>query len=449
MKKISLKILIPVVTATVLAYLFLVLSTSTMVSKTLNETFTEIFEYAIYKLHSEVDIETIFYSKLKKTHIESERARLSTLTDLGESILQNYYIKENEGVLSRRAAQEQAKAELRALRFGDNGYFWATDKECMTLILPNNPENEGEDWTNKKDEKGNPFIKKSIQGAMNEPSNGIFISYWWPKKANGMSFEKLSHARYFSPWGWVIGCGYYLDEVQKKLDDFETAQIEELNKKLYSKLLFGSYPYIVNGDSTVIAYYDQDKIGKKSDFRDSITGDDFIKELIEIKNGSTNYNYKDAVTGKIVSKRAYVNHVEDFDWYIILTMNEQNILDIVNAVSQSIIVTAVISIIVILILLIYSVSSVTRAVNKMTYMIHDISEGEGDLTKMVDVTSKDELGSMAEYFNNFIESLRNTISSIKGVSDKSGRLGHNLASSSEEISATVEEIAATMRSIGG
>jgi len=42
----------------------------------------------------------------------------------------------------------------------------------------------------------------------------------------------------------------------------------------------------------------------------------------------------------------------------------------------------------------------------MTAMLKDISEGEGDLTKALDASGRDELAEVAEYFNRFVTKLR-------------------------------------------
>ncbi|HPO51054.1 MAG TPA: methyl-accepting chemotaxis protein, partial [Spirochaetota bacterium] len=83
-------------------------------------------------------------------------------------------------------------------------------------------------------------------------------------------------------------------------------------------------------------------------------------------------------------------------------------------------------------------------INRMT---RDISRGEGDLTKKIDYISKDEIGELSGYFNDFIEQLRNIVSELKKISSNAGNIGSNLAATSEETSATIEEISATIRSM--
>jgi len=74
------------------------------------------------------------------------------------------------------------------------------------------------------------------------------------------------------------------------------------------------------------------------------------------------------------------------------------------------------------------------AIRRTTNMLKDISEGEGDLTKRLTVTSQDEIGEMAQYFNQFIEKLQGIIGHIAGNIS-------TVASSATELSATATQLA--------
>jgi methyl-accepting chemotaxis protein len=44
--------------------------------------------------------------------------------------------------------------------------------------------------------------------------------------------------------------------------------------------------------------------------------------------------------------------------------------------------------------------------------LRDIAQGQGDLTKRVDVVTQDEIGELGGYFNIFISKLQNIISEV-------------------------------------
>lgn len=78
---------------------------------------------------------------------------------------------------------------------------------------------------------------------------------------------------------------------------------------------------------------------------------------------------------------------------------------------------------------------ILNPIKKVTEMIRDIAEGEGDLTKRLEITVDDELGELSKWFNSFVEKLEQIISGL-------GEDARSLAVSStqlSEASATIAE----------
>lgn len=83
---------------------------------------------------------------------------------------------------------------------------------------------------------------------------------------------------------------------------------------------------------------------------------------------------------------------------------------------------------------------VLQPLKNLTNMLKDISEGEGDLTKRVNIKSKDEFGTMARYFNDFIDTVHKIVLSIKEMSHQVSNVSEELTASSQQSAATAEEI---------
>ena len=73
--------------------------------------------------------------------------------------------------------------------------------------------------------------------------------------------------------------------------------------------------------------------------------------------------------------------------------------------------------------------SVSKGLNSMVTMVKDLAEGEGDLTKRLEVVSRDELGELAEGFNTFLDKIHNIVSQVAATAEQ-------LASASEELSSS-------------
>jgi methyl-accepting chemotaxis protein len=77
--------------------------------------------------------------------------------------------------------------------------------------------------------------------------------------------------------------------------------------------------------------------------------------------------------------------------------------------------------------------SITKPVNAAVAGLKDIAQGEGDLTMRLAITSRDEVGDLAKWFNVFIEKLQGIIKEITGGVE-------TLSSSSTELSAISEQL---------
>ena len=98
--------------------------------------------------------------------------------------------------------------------------------------------------------------------------------------------------------------------------------------------------------------------------------------------------------------------------------------------------------------------SITAPVDDLVVMSKDIAQGEGDLTKRIKVTGKDELGDLSGWFNMFLERLNNLVVEIKknatniSISSKEMASGNqDLSSRTHQQSSSLEETASSMEEI--
>jgi len=105
--------------------------------------------------------------------------------------------------------------------------------------------------------------------------------------------------------------------------------------------------------------------------------------------------------------------------------------------------------------------AIVRPIQQTADMIRDISEGDGDLTKRLTVTSQDEIGEMARYFNQFIEKLQGIIGSVTAnantvassstalasVSARMTTNSENTAENSQAVAAAAEEMSTNMNNV--
>ena len=121
--------------------------------------------------------------------------------------------------------QEQAKAILAKLDYGDDGYFFIYDLKGVNLMHPRQPELVGRNLWNLTDAVGNHTIQKLIARAQ---AGGGIERYLWEKPSTGKVVAKLGYVVLLERWGWVLGTGLYMDDVDialAKIDAQTSANI--------------------------------------------------------------------------------------------------------------------------------------------------------------------------------------------------------------------------------
>jgi len=145
---------------------------------------------------------SLLTEKLQKT---------KNLVEVPYSVIEQQYKLETEGKISRVEAQRQAVEAVRAMRYEGNNYFWINDEHPTMIMHPIKPELDGTDLTSLKDPSGKAVFVEFAKAA--QAPAGAYVYYLWPKPGKEQPVEKLSFVKRFAPWGWVIGTGIYIDDV--------------------------------------------------------------------------------------------------------------------------------------------------------------------------------------------------------------------------------------------
>jgi methyl-accepting chemotaxis protein len=136
-------------------------------------------------------------------------------------------------------------------------------------------------------------------------------------------------------------------------------------------------------------------------------------------------------------------------WAVMLGTEKSVILEEVNAMILWSIVTAAVAIVLMSAVAFFVAGSISKPIVNVALTLKDISEGEGDLTRTVNVHSRDEIGDLARYFNETLTKIKNLVVTIKGQSVSLFDIGNELASNMTETAAAINQIAANIQSIKG
>ena len=104
-----------------------------------------------------------------------------------------------------------ALRQVASMRLPDGNYFWINDTRPYMVMHPLKPALDGKDLSAFKDAGGVALFNEMV-AAVKQDGEG-FVRYSWAKPGREGAFPKLSFVKLFEPWGWIIGMGVYIDDV--------------------------------------------------------------------------------------------------------------------------------------------------------------------------------------------------------------------------------------------
>lgn len=112
---------------------------------------------------------------------------------------------------SRPNKRKHGKQAIAQLRYGANDYFWINDAQPAMVMHPMKPDLNGKDLRSFKDPNGKALFVEMVNVTQRN-QQGV-VEYQWPKPGAEQPVDKVSYVKLFKPWGWIIGTGIYVDDV--------------------------------------------------------------------------------------------------------------------------------------------------------------------------------------------------------------------------------------------
>jgi methyl-accepting chemotaxis protein len=270
---------------------------------------------------------------VRTTMLAEKMQKTRSLVEVPYSVLLKQYQLESEGKISRAEAQRRALEAIGTMRYEGSNYFWINDEHPIMIMHPMKPELDGKDLSSFQDPTGKRVFVEFVKAARG--LNGGYVRYLWPKTGRDRPVDKLSYVRLFAPWGWVIGTGIYIDDVDAAW-----------------------------GESALMAA------------------------------GLTLACLLPLLVLSITTSRSIFQRLQD-----------------------------------------------------MTARVKDVAEGEGDLTRRINISSADEIGELARWFNVFMDHLQELMQSIAATTEQVAAASEELSATGRQISANSEETTAGMQGV--
>jgi len=158
---------------------------------------------------------------LRTNLLEDRYLKTQDLVETATDVVSYFHQQAQQGRITDSAAQEQALEAIKSMRYEGEGYFWINDRN---YIMKYHPREQliGQNVRGMTDPNGVALFVEMVKVTENQP--GGFIRYQWAKPGFNNPVDKVSYVKSFPEWGWIIGTGIYLDDV----DEIFWLDIEQL-----------------------------------------------------------------------------------------------------------------------------------------------------------------------------------------------------------------------------
>ena len=192
----------------------------------------------------------------------------------------------------------------------------------------------------------------------------------------------------------------------------------------------------------------------------------YVKELIEKAKQNSNGDFvnfvsksKDGSTTRKIARGQKLNlfHEDVLLMSVVDLEGMYKEIDKISATMQNdananttnfIVIAIVVLIISLIVAMLYSKFSITKPLNELISRATNLSSGDGDLTRKLEVVGKDEIAKASEAINKFIEKVRVLIAQAKDISNENSSIANELSSTSVQTGRGVENSSKIVESAG-
>ncbi|HEX5340852.1 MAG TPA: methyl-accepting chemotaxis protein [Duganella sp.] len=140
------------------------------------------------------------------------KADLADVAKVALKVVEGLAHEAATGKISEAEAQARAKAALKSMRYGEDGYMVIISMDARPIQNPGKPENDGKDLSNFTDPYGFYVFREISRLAASDQGEG-FLSYFWLRPGSSAPSQKLARIVSFKPWGWALVSGLYVDDI--------------------------------------------------------------------------------------------------------------------------------------------------------------------------------------------------------------------------------------------
>jgi len=345
--------------------------------------------------------------------LEAHKQRLKAVVELTEVHIREAYAEATRTGTDFEQARLRILDGLRNFTYDNGGYIWIADHNTNILSHPD-PKVLNMDMSQPDSGEQSGIIGRLIQSAKTEGEG--FYQYQWQRLHQSNPTDKLSYVKNYPEWGFIIGSGLYLDDIDREVEKRKQAIIKELHEAL-SEVTVGESGYVfIFDENGHIFTHPNPKHYQTSGFNliNPVTGRPILKELMEVADTGKELHYKwdkpSDPENFIYDKVSLVRSLDGLGWYICSTVYEDELRQSSVLLSERILTIALISTFIAALLAAFFINRITRPIKRLANTAERIRGG--DLTAVSGISRDDEIGMLAQTFDTMVQRLHHNIQTL-------------------------------------
>jgi len=253
----------------------------------------------------------------------------------------------------------------------------------------------------------------------------------------------------------VVQAVYKASKKRGLSDDETKKSIKEKLRDLRFFVDKSGYVFIYKYDGTVVFHAQKPQLeGKNLNNLQDKNGVYLIQDLIKAARsggGIVEYLWPKTKDGEPQKKFSYALSFEPYNWMIgtgvyvdniekeITTISKQTDEDITTHIESFLLIALGLIVLNILIYIFLVKKNITNPLNNLIERTRNLSSGDGDLTRKLEVVGSDEIADASARINDFIDKVRALIVDAKNLSNENSSISHELSTTSLEVGKLLEE----------
>ncbi len=361
---------------------------------------------------------TAIYNLVKASAAVSTKNYLRAVAEKNHEIVRATYDEFVRGEISEQEAKDRASRLLLSQSIGQSGYIYCLDSNGIVTVHP-------QSQLLLSDVSEYTFVRDQMRKKKG------YLEYDWQNPGETKARAKGLYMVHFEPWDWIISVSAYRSEFKDlvNVDDF---------KKSVLDLRFGKtgYSFVIAKDGTAIIH---PKLEGVNILMSGEFPKDFLSEMVARKSGRIIYPWKNPGEDKLRDKLCLFNSIDDYDWIVGSSSYLDEFYYPLHTAGLVLLAIFVLTLLLVLLLTARLSGSITDPLQRLMQFFELASTGNFRLR--MDATGRDEIGTLANFFNKFMAQLETYSSSLKQEIEVRREVENSLRESEERYRSVMEAAA--------